>query len=70
MITLGDQIEFLGLLARLKAAGTSATRKELPSADRRADKVRQSCRRAGLCKFVNGAWLITRAGERFLQDHA
>ena len=64
------QLRFLRLLA---AFNTAAPRSELPLADRKEDRARQSCRRAGLAKWgrrqsdkTNG-WWITAAGRRALE---
>lgn len=47
-----------------------ATPCDLPPADRRADKVRQSCRREGLAEFVSKGsgkrWFITDKGLDWL----
>lgn len=37
-------------------------------ADRAADKVRQRCRRLGLCEFHKNKWNITDAGRKALED--
>lgn len=60
------QREFLGLLVRLDK-GKGVPRCDLRIVDRKADKVRQSCRKAGFA-FYAGRWCITPAGRAALED--
>lgn len=64
------QREFLSLLAK---SSTTVTRRELPLADRKEDKVRQLCRQHGWAiwgrrqKDKRNGWRITPAGRSALQ---
>jgi uncharacterized protein (DUF2336 family) len=70
-----EQADFLAILVR--HAGAPVHRSQLPLADRKQDRVRQSCRRLGLAEYVGGwrgkrrepmGWQITEAGRRALED--
>lgn len=58
-----QQREFLSILAKFSGP---VSRSLLPLADRRQDRVRQSCRRLGYAEF-KGGWIITPAGRAALE---
>lgn len=71
-----DEIELLKLLE--PSGNIPVPRSKMPLADRKADRVRQACKRRGHIEFVGGiidgayrpmGWRLTKAGRAALVDH-
>ena len=60
-----DAIYFLAALS--DAGGKNVSRKHLPLADRKQDKVRQKLRREGYVHYSTG-WSLTNRGRHALDD--
>jgi hypothetical protein len=62
-----EHFEFLKLLATLERGGVLATRRWLPLATRKQDRIRQQCRAAGVATWRYGYWALTGQGIALLK---
>jgi hypothetical protein len=63
-----EHFAFLERLAEIERGGLLATRKWLPPADRKQDRIRQKCAKAGVVVWRFGYWALTGQGVALLRE--